>query len=1080
MKVLLKILATLLIVFVLLIAVVVLLPDQQYKALTTKVVKYTTDRDVAIGELTTVRSLNPSIELKSVAFANPDWAKGPHMITAKKLFLSIDLRELIKGKLHVHDLSADALNVDLLKNQQGDTNWHFQKLKPKSDKKFDFQNLARLILSKLDLNDAQVEYLDQQKKSKYRLELPALQLAETEQGNAQRVTAHGEFNDLPFSINGEAGLIDSLATQNTLPFDLEAVLNESKTRFSGEVERSNDSFQLTTSIVANTNSLADLSAFTTRELPAIGPINITADISGDLQAINQKGIDVKNLDINIDDPSIDLKVGGELSGLAATNQGEVNIDLDVNDLTKLLKLAGLNKGFPGTLTLQAAASGSGKNFGLEISKAVLDSEFIQAELSGDVKDLLNGADAQVDIKANAANLDVVTHFFNRKMPPEWGPVNATAKLVGKNKQYSIQDIVLNLEGKSKLKAVGSIEELIGFDNMQLDVQAGLATLAEISAFTPSPLPDMGPINATGKISWQDGKLSLSDAKANYAGQYGNADVTGSIGDLIKFDVVRLKADANVPDLSVAEAFSGHKMPEVGQIKATADLISPTARDLSAKNLVVTYENNGIKLNAVGSVDSMIKNRAQLNLDVQADVNSLTSINPMVKANLPDIGPLSVKARLTGATKNIEIMAIQGEIKDKSLKGTVKGNLGRVVDLKGIDLEADLMTPSMRQLLTRFNIKTDVKKPASLSSHFEYQDGALHLDSAELDIAGNKVIGDLSLQNYLDKSQRPKLVGEINILNFDMLDVTGKKLGEEKQQTTNKLLSDNPLPYEFIRKNDLDLKIKIGRLRANIFDFENAAVNAKSNNGVFQFGPFEGTLGGGHALFQFDVNTQRSPAFTSVNARIDGFDIARAGVFRDSEQIESSGDAFANLVLNGSGESIAAIMSNANGGGSLYFEDLLLKKGTLKLFSSDLIVETLSAVNPFKKKQKDTQINCSAVAFNIKDGVLTTPYGLAAEAVDFSMTGNSRINFGSEAIDLQFSTKPKKGLGLGFSKLTGIVQVVGTLTEPQVTLDPKGIFELGATVGAALATGGLSLLAQGQLEKMQAKSELCAKALGPAG
>jgi len=463
---------------------------------------------------------------------------------------------------------------------------------------------------------------------------------------------------------------------------------------------------------------------------------------------------------------------------------------------------------------------------------------------------------------------------------------------------------------------------------------------------------------------------------------------------------------------------------------------------------------------------------------------------------------------------ITIEQLQAQFYDKAIKGTVNGNLGRVVDFKGIDLQADLMTPSVQQLLEHFKIKTNIKKSASLSSHFEYLDGAIHLDTAEVDMGNNKIIGDLSIFNYLDKSKRPRLVGEINILNFDLLEAKKKTKKEKNEKTkrtplnpkrsqeieeidlnsttngltnskssSNKghLLPNDPLPFHLIRKHDLDLRLKIGRLRANVFDFENATVAIKSDNGVFQFGPFDGKLGGGEALLQLDVNAKTTPAVVSFNAKIDDFEMSRAGAFRDSEMIESSGDAFANLVIKGSGESIASILSNANGGGLLYFEDMFIKNGTLDLFASDLLKKTLNAINPFKKKEKDTEINCAGFAFNIKDGLFTTPHGVAAEAKDYSMTGNGQVNFATEAIDLEFKTKVKKLLAINpLEKLTGLVKVKGNLSTPEVTLNPKGIFEIGVSVGAALATGGLSWLAQDQFEKMKAKSKLCAQAMGPIG
>ena len=694
---------------------------------------------------------------------------------------------------------------------------------------------------------------------------------------------------------------------------------------------------------------------------------------------------------------------------------------------------------------------------------------------------MNTRQADFDIQASAPNLDLITQLFGRKMPQEWGPVEASARLNGDKDRYALEEIVAQLDGESKLKAIGRIGSLIKFDDMALDVEASLASLKELSVFTPAPLPQLGPITAQGGINWREGKLSLTDAHARYNGQYGRADVSGVIGDLINFDIVRLNADVNLPDLGVAELFSGVEMPDIKDVSATADLVSPTQRDLSAKNLKASYENDGVRINAVGSIDSMIKNRAILNLDVEAGLDSLSSINSLLNTRLPEIGPLSARAKITGAKKQIQLNEVDILVSDSALYGSLKGDLGKLADFKGINLDVDLSTPSIDLLFNRLNLKSTVKKPANLTSHVKYEQGIFHFEKSELDIGGDKVIGDLSLLNFTDSGARPKITGKMNVLNFNLQDLTGGKDTEIAKDDSDKFLSKTLLPFEFIENNDLDLEFNIGRLRGNIFNLTNSTVVVRSTDGVFKLGPFQGKFSGGNATFQADINARSRPTRSRVNVNIEGFNMAQAGAFRDSEQIESTGDAFLNFNLDAKGRTLASIMASANGGGALYFEDLLVKKGTLDLFTSDLFRKTLNAINPFKKESKDTQISCAALAFSIDDGLLTTPFGVAAEATEYSVTGNGKVDFKTEAIDLEFKTKVKKFLAINpLEKLTGLVKVVGELTQPVVTLNPKGILEIGATVGAAIATGGLSFLAQDQLEKLNAKTELCSKALGKAG
>lgn len=1082
MKILLKIFAVLLLLFVLLIAVLLFLPDQQYQQIAKRLLETATDREVTIGELITTRSLNPTLEIKDFKLSNADWTDRGQMISAANLFISVDFLQLAEGKLLINSLSAEDLNIDLLKNEKGEANWQFKKRKADSGKKFDEQILTRIILSEFDLSDTQLSYVDQQKKLKYRLELPGLQLIEdTQKPDLQRINAKGVFNDLPFTIDGEAGLIDSLAKNKSLPFNLVSRLNESDLTIKGQVVDQSGGLHLSTSVIAHTSSLTDLSVFTNNKLPPIGPIHISADIAGNLKAITQEGIDVGNLHINVDDPTVSLDVHGSLSELGAANTGDVSISLDISELSKISQLFGLKKELPGSVSVHASASGSGKDFGLKISRATLESTFLNARISGQVEDLFNTRDTNIDINANAPNLDFITQLFGRKMPPQWGPVEASAILTGINGKYGLADIVAELRGASTLNATGSIESLIKFDGMDLDVEASLATLNEISAFTRSPLPDLGPITAQAKINWREGKLSLNEGQANYKGQYGNADVTGSIGDLIRFDIVRLKADANVPDLAVFELFSGVKMPDFKGLRATADLVSPTARDLSAKNLTASYDSGGVRVSASGSIDSMIKKRAELNLDLEGSLDSLGSINPVFKTSLPDIGPIAATAKLSGAKKDIQLNTLEVLLSDSVLSGTLKGDLGKLADFKGINLDVDLSTPAINQLLNRMNIQSNVKKPAKLISRINYEAGTFNFQKSELDLAGGKIIGQLSLVNYLARDVRPKITGKINVLNFNLRDFSEDDKSKPEQQNKEKLLSKKTLPYEFIEKTDLDMEINIGRLTGNIFDVANTTFVIRSTDGLFQLGPFNGKLSGGDVDLELYIDAKNRPSRTKLLIDVQGFDMARAGVFRDSDRIESKGDALFKLNLDAKGRTLASIMASANGGGALYFEDLLIKKGGLDLFTSNLLKKTLNAVNPFKKKEKDTQISCAAFAFKIDDGLLTTPFGIAAEATDYSVTGDAWVDFKTEAIDLEFKTKVKKLLAINpLEKLTGLVQVVGELSAPEVTFNPKGILNIGATVGAAIATGGLSFWAQDQLEKMNAKSGVCSKALGKAG
>jgi hypothetical protein len=59
----------------------------------------------------------------------------------------------------------------------------------------------------------------------------------------------------------------------------------------------------------------------------------------------------------------------------------------------------------------------------------------------------------------------------------------------------------------------------------------------------------------------------------------------------------------------------------------------------------------------------------------------------------------------------------------------------------------------------------------------------------------------------------------------------------------------------------------------------------------------------------------------------------------------------------------------------------------------------------------------------------------------------------------------------------VVGIGGTLAEPSPALDVKGAATASATVGAAVATGGISLIAQKAAEKVVQDKSPCQTALG---
>ena len=100
--------------------------------------------------------------------------------------------------------------------------------------------------------------------------------------------------------------------------------------------------------------------------------------------------------------------------------------------------------------------------------------------------------------------------------------------------------------------------------------------------------------------------------------------------------------------------------------------------------------------------------------------------------------------------------------------------------------------------------------------------------------------------------------------------------------------------------------------------------------------------------------------------------------------------------------------------------------------------------------------------------------LAIRLGKVTIVGEGKINLENEKVDLEWATKPRKGIGISASTLTNsYIKLGGTLSDPALQLQP---LQAATTTGIAVATGGLSLLGRGLWDRVTAEKKVCAKAL----
>jgi len=165
-------------------------------------------------------------------------------------------------------------------------------------------------------------------------------------------------------------------------------------------------------------------------------------------------------------------------------------------------------------------------------------------------------------------------------------------------------------------------------------------------------------------------------------------------------------------------------------------------------------------------------------------------------------------------------------------------------------------------------------------------------------------------------------------------------------------------------------------------------------------------------------------------------------------------------FSGRGTSVRTLMASANG-------DVRIVVGAGRVRSRALdagadVTSLLNALNPARTQDPYTELKCAVLRFPISDGIARISNGIAAETSKVRLIGGGTVNLRNETLELGFRPQAAGGLGVGAGSLARFAKVEGTLANPRVGLDMASSAGAAAAVGAAIATGGLSLLAGGLL------------------
>jgi hypothetical protein len=139
------------------------------------------------------------------------------------------------------------------------------------------------------------------------------------------------------------------------------------------------------------------------------------------------------------------------------------------------------------------------------------------------------------------------------------------------------------------------------------------------------------------------------------------------------------------------------------------------------------------------------------------------------------------------------------------------------------------------------------------------------------------------------------------------------------------------------------------------------------------------------------------------------------------------------------------------------------------------------VNPFRELDATSDLQCVVVRLPLKNGIATIDRSIAAETSKLGASASGTLDFRDEMLDLVFHPQIRQGVKLEIPRVAELVRLRGPFASPSVGIDATGTAVTVARLGAAVSTGGLSILGESLLAEARTDPGApCQIALGRGG
>jgi len=583
--------------------------------------------------------------------------------------------------------------------------------------------------------------------------------------------------------------------------------------------------------------------------------------------------------------------------------------------------------------------------------------------------------------------------------------------------------------------------------VDLKVKGSGKDLAEIGPIVDQKLPATDEFAVEGRLTGSAKALTLQATTGNARRGSLSIALSGGIKDLLNFSGVDLKVKGSGKDLAEIGPIVDQKLPATDEF-ALEGRLKGSAKTLSLSEASGSASRGSLKLALNGKIKDLI-GFSGADLKLMGSGKDLAEIGTIIDQKLPATDKFAIEARLTGSARSLSLPQAKGSANRGSLNLTLNGAIEQLPALGGINFTLKASGKELAEIGPLVGTKLPDLGPFNMSAKLAGSAKALSLNafSAMVDKSDFNGVGRVEFL------KRPKITVrlESSVIDFTTLMKSLEKDSQKpakQDKPKRRLFSDDPLPFEALKKVDADIVLKARNIKAKDARLEFGHMSLKLEDSDFSIDKLEATYKQTKISGNLNINPGAPPR-VATNFLVQSFNL---GEFLKETGKSDQVRAIVDIAAHGksSGDSVSSLLANLDGAFGA-----VMGKGFLTKYLDLLAVDLSTKVIPiWGRHKKADEINCAVVQFDIKEGVATSnAFVFDSQVGILSAKGN--INLGTEQVNFLLNPRPKD---FSLVSLSTKLRVSGTLMDPKVRPDTLSVAKKGAELLGGLALGPIGLLA----------------------